>query len=51
MRRPRDRIISYPGFDIGGGSIALLASLPDNQVEAIIVANAPRYKIFKKKAP
>jgi DNA-binding IclR family transcriptional regulator len=33
---------------IGGGSIALLASLPDNQVEAFIAANASRYSSFKK---
>jgi DNA-binding IclR family transcriptional regulator len=36
---------------IGGGSIALLASLPDNQAEAIIAANASRYSSFKKKTP
>jgi DNA-binding IclR family transcriptional regulator len=36
---------------IGGGSIALLASLPDDQTEAIITANASRYSSFKKKTP
>jgi DNA-binding IclR family transcriptional regulator len=36
---------------IGGGSIALLASLPDDQAEAIITANASRYSSFKKKTP
>jgi DNA-binding IclR family transcriptional regulator len=36
---------------IGGGSIALLASFPDNQAEAIISANASRYYSFKKKTP
>ncbi len=59
-----DRVIgSYPiqvltfeigerrSLGIGGGSIALLASLPDDQAEAIIAANASRYSSFKKNTP
>jgi len=35
---------------IGAGSLALLASLPDHQVEAIIKSNANRYKTFNRTA-